>query len=107
MIHTTASSDGLVRVAEFEGRSLWQDAAGRLFRNKAAVVSLVILAVIATLAVFAPPLSPHDYDEISWDRMQQPPDFAHAHWLGSDGAGRATFARILFAPRVSLARGRP
>src|SRR3546814_10349413 len=102
MIHTTASSDGLVRVEEFEGRSLWQDAAGRLFRNKAAVVSLVILAVIATLAVFAPLLSPHDYDEIYWDRMQQPPDFANAHWLGTDGVGRDMFVRILYGARVSL-----
>src|SRR3546814_5660883 len=105
MIHTTASSDGLVRVEEFEGRSLWQDAAGRLFRNKAAVVSLVILAVIATLAVFAPLLSPHDYDEIYWDRMPQPPDFANAHWLGTDGVGRDMFVRILYGARVSLAVG--
>src|SRR3546814_170424 len=105
MIHTTASSDGLARVEEFEGRSLWQDAAGRLFRNKAAVVSLVILAVIATLAVFAPLLSPHDYDEIYWDRMQQPPDFANAHWLGTDGVGRDMFVRILYGARVSLAVG--
>lgn len=105
MIHTTASSDGLVRVEEFEGRSLWQDAAARLFRNKAAVVSLVILAVIATLAIFAPLLSPHDYDEIYWDRMQQPPDFANAHWLGTDGVGRDMFVRILYGARVSLAVG--
>src|SRR3546814_17285020 len=91
MIHTTASSDGLARVEEFEGRSLWQDAAGRLFRNKAAVVSLVILAVIATLALFAPLLSPHDYDELYWARMQQPPTFAHAHWHGPDAAGPPSF----------------
>src|SRR3546814_20294792 len=89
MIHTTASSDGLVRVGEFEGRSLWQDAAARLFRNKAAVVSLVILAVIATLAIFAPLLSPHDYAEIYWDRLQQLPDFANAHWPATDGVGRS------------------
>src|SRR3546814_17078376 len=105
MIHTTASSDVLVRCEEFEVRSQGEDAAGRLFRNKAAVVSLVILAVMATLAVFAPLLSPHDHDEIYWDRMQQPPDFANAHWLGTDGVGRDMFVRILYGARVSLAVG--
>jgi len=105
MIHTTAGSDGLARVEEFEGRSLWQNARARLFRNKAAVASLVILAVIAVLAVFAPLLSPHAYDEIYWDRMQQPPDFANAHWFGTDNVGRDLFVRILYGARVSLAVG--
>jgi oligopeptide transport system permease protein len=105
MIHTTASSDGLARVEEFEGRSLWQNARARLFRNKAAVVSMALLAVITVLAVFAPLLSPHPYDEIYWDRMQQPPDFANAHWLGTDNVGRDLFVRILYGARVSLAVG--
>src|SRR3546814_7864175 len=86
-------------------RCLCPGAACRLYRHKAAVCSLVILAVIATLAVFAPLLSPHDYDEIYWDRMQQPPDFANAHWLGTDGVGRDMFVRILYGARVSLAVG--
>jgi oligopeptide transport system permease protein len=41
---------------EIAGRSLWQNALMRLKRNRAAVVSLVILAVITLLAVFAPEL---------------------------------------------------
>ena len=32
---------------EIQGRSLWQDARRRLFANKAAVTSMVILAIIA------------------------------------------------------------
>jgi oligopeptide transport system permease protein len=105
MIHTTAGSDGLARVEEYRGRSLWQDALARLLRNKAAVVSLVILAVIALLAIFAPLLSPHAYDEIYWDRIQAPPDFANAHWFGTDGNGRDMFIRVLYGARVSLAVG--
>ena len=63
---TTGDSTGLILDAagKVEGRSLWADARQRLFRNKAAVVSMVILLVIALLAVFAPWLSPHAYDEI-------------------------------------------
>jgi len=105
MIHTTAQSDGLARVEEFEGRSLWQDARARLFRNKAAVASLVVLGIIMVMAVFAPLLSPHAYDEIYWDRIQAPPDFANAHWFGTDGNGRDMFVRVLYGARVSLAVG--
>ncbi len=105
MIHTTASSDGLARVEEFEGRSLWQDARARLLRNKAAVVSMVVLGIIAVMAVLAPWLSPHPYDELYWDRIQAPPDFANAHWFGTDGNGRDLFVRTLYGARVSLMVG--
>ncbi len=97
--------DALQAAAEVEGRSLWQDARRRLFRNKAAVVSMVVLGVIATLALFAPWLSPHAYDEVFWDQIQMPPDFASAHWFGTDGNGRDLFARTLYGGRVSLMVG--
>jgi oligopeptide transport system permease protein len=105
MIHTTAGTDGLAQAKEFQGRSLWQDALARLLRNKAAVVSMVVLGVIAFMALFAPLLSPHPYDEIYWDRIQAPPDFANAHWFGTDGNGRDMFIRVLYGARVSLAVG--
>lgn len=87
------------------GRSLWQDARRRLFKNRAAVASLIILSIILLLAIFAPLLSPHPYDEIYWDRIQAPPDFANAHWFGTDGNGRDLFIRTLYGARVSLAVG--
>ena len=105
MIHTTADSDALAGVKEFQGRSLWQDARARLFRNKAAVVSMVVLSIIALMAVFAPLLSSHAYDEIFWDRIQAPPDFAAGFWFGTDGNGRDLFIRTLYGARVSLAVG--
>src|SRR3546814_6670976 len=105
MIHTTAGSDGLAAIEEYEGRSLWQSALARLLRNKAAVASMVVLGIIALLAVFAPLLSPHAYDEIYWERIQAQPDFEHGHWFGTDGNGRDMFVRVLYGERVSLAVG--
>ena len=35
-----------------KGRSLWVDARRRLFRNRAAVVSMIVLATIAAMARF-------------------------------------------------------
>ncbi len=105
MINLTAASDGMAGVEELEGRSLWQDARNRLLRNKAAVVSMIVLAVFALLAVVAPLLSPHAYDEIYWDRIQAPPDFVNGHWFGTDGNGRDLFVRTLYGARVSLMVG--
>jgi oligopeptide transport system permease protein len=90
---------------EIAGRSLWQDALARLMRNRAAVVSLVILAVVALLAVFAPFLSPHPFDEVYFDEIGAPPDFAKAFWFGTDANGRDLFVRTLYGARVSLAVG--
>ncbi|MFZ1425671.1 MAG: ABC transporter permease subunit [Geminicoccaceae bacterium] len=98
-------ADLLAQVGEVEGRSLWQDARRRLFRNKAAVVSMVLLLLILLGAAFAPWLSPHPFDEVYWDRIGMPPDYANAHWFGTDNNGRDLFVRVLYGARVSLAVG--
>ncbi|HKX10674.1 MAG TPA: ABC transporter permease subunit [Stellaceae bacterium] len=90
---------------EIAGRSLWQDALARLRRNRAAVASIFVLGFIALLAVFAPYLSPHPFDEVYWDAIRAPPDFANAHWFGTDANGRDLFVRTLYGARVSLAVG--
>ncbi|MEM7042928.1 MAG: ABC transporter permease subunit [Pseudomonadota bacterium] len=77
----------------------------RLKRNKAAMASMVILAVVAVLTIIAPMLSPHPIDEIYWDRIQAPPDFANAHWFGTDGNGRDLFVRTFHGGRISLMVG--
>lgn len=104
-MHMTAKQDALAPVAEIKGRSLWQDARDRLLRNRAALVSMILLGIIALMAIFAPYLSPHPFDEIYWDRIQVPPDFANAHWFGTDGNGRDLFVRTLYGARVSLMVG--
>ena len=97
--------EALEAAAELDGRSLWQDARRRLLRNRAAVVSMVVLGVIAILALLAPWLSPYAYDEVFWDRIQMPPDLASGHWFGTDGNGRDLFVRTLYGGRVSLLVG--
>jgi len=105
MVHVVAGQDALAGLQEIEGRSLWQDARRRLFHNKAAVVSMIILGVVGLMALFAPWLSPHPYDEVYWEHIQVPPDFANAHWFGTDGNGRDLFVRTLYGARVSLMVG--
>ncbi|MDH3229604.1 MAG: ABC transporter permease subunit [Alphaproteobacteria bacterium] len=105
MIGVPGTGDALAGAAEIEGRSLWQDALARLLRNRAAVVSMIVLGIVGTLAILAPLLSPHPFDEIYWDRIQAPPDFANAHWFGTDGNGRDMFVRTLYGARISLMVG--
>lgn len=58
-----------------KGRSLWQDARRRLFRNKAAVASMIILSIIVLLAIFAPNLSQHKYDAQDYNQVSCPPSW--------------------------------
>src|SRR5260370_38192646 len=94
-----------VAAQEVAGRSLWQDALVRRARNRAAVVSLAVLAVIALMALLATWISPPPFDEVYWDDIRTPPDFAKAHWFGNDANGRDLFARTLYGGRVSLLVG--
>jgi oligopeptide transport system permease protein len=97
--------DILEPVGTIEGRSLWQDALRRLLRNHAAVVSIVVLTLIVLAAILAPWLSPHPFDEVYWDQIGMPPDYANAFWFGTDNNGRDLFVRCLYGARVSLAVG--
>ena len=105
MARSVAMNERAAGLEEIVGRSLWKDARVRLFRNKAAVVSMVLLGVITLMAIFAPYLSSHSFDEIYWDRIQAPPDFANGHWFGTDGNGRDLFVRTLYGARISLMVG--
>ena len=101
-----SQAEALIQSAvEVEGRSLWQDARRRLVRNRAALVSLVLLVLIALAAILAPWLSPHPFDEIYWERIGAPPDPAAGFWFGTDNNGRDLLARVLYGARVSLAVG--
>ncbi len=103
---TSRHGDALETAAGVEGRSLWQDAWRRLLRNRAAVVSLVILAVIGLLSVLGPYALPWSYDEIDWDHIEAlPPTFELGHYLGTDYVGRDLLARTLVGGRVSLTVG--
>jgi oligopeptide transport system permease protein len=90
---------------QIKGRSLWIDARRRLFRNKAAVTSMVILGIIIFMAVFADLLSPHSYEDTDWDLIGQAPTMEKFHIFGTDGVGRDLFIRTLYGARISLTVG--
>lgn len=57
---------------ETKSRSLWKTAYLRLRRNKAAMVSLVVLVVYILAGVFGPMITPHHYAEVYPEYVKTP-----------------------------------
>jgi peptide/nickel transport system permease protein len=88
--------------------SLWRMAWRKLRRHRLAMVSLVVLATLILMAIFAPFIAP--YDPIAQPRGAglralyfQPP--SATHWLGTDDLGRDVLSRLIYGSRVSLLVG--
>jgi len=92
-------------LAPMPGRSPWADARRRFLRNKAAVASLAVLALISLACIFGPMLLPHEFDTADWDAMKLPPTWQNTHWWGTDEAGRDLLVRCLIGGRISLMVG--
>jgi oligopeptide transport system permease protein len=88
-----------------EGRSLWRDARIRFMRNKAAVASLIILAIIVVACVVGPMVLPHAFDETDWNATGIAPTLQGFHLFGTDESGRDLLVRSLIGGRISLLVG--
>src|SRR5215470_13593402 len=75
----------------------------RLTRQRGAVLGLVILALLASMAVAAPWLSPRDPIKTAPRESLQPPGASFL--LGSDQYGRDVASRALHGARLSLTVG--
>ena len=90
---------------DVRGRSLWVDAWHRLLKNRAAVISGIIMLVMLLAVIFGPMLSPWEADFTDWDNTASPPSFESGHWFGTDAVGRDILVRTLEGGRVSLLVG--
>ncbi|MBK4713918.1 MULTISPECIES: oligopeptide ABC transporter permease OppC [Tenebrionibacter/Tenebrionicola group] len=90
---------------EIEGRSLWQDARRRFMHNRAALASLIVLALIALFVILAPVFSPYTYDDTDWGMMSSAPDSVSGHYFGTDSSGRDLLVRVAVGGRISLMVG--
>lgn len=64
------------------------------------LAAVVVLALFALAAVFAPFLAPYDPDAVDLLAVYAPP--SPAHWLGTDALGRDILSRIIFGARTAL-----
>src|SRR5215204_74073 len=75
-------------------------------KNRMAVIGLVMLLMVFSIAIFASMLAPYDPKSsanVSSSDIFNPP--SPAHWLGTDDAGRDILSSFLFGTRVSLTVG--
>lgn len=110
--------------------SFWQDAWLRLRKNKAAIVSMVILLLLIIMALIGPHLNGHDGDEQILRHANLPPKIPgienlgifdgmgklggetvnlyeikkvdEYYWFGTDGLGRDLFTRVWEGTQISL-----
>ena len=85
----------LKKALSVKGSSLLSDAFRRLLKNKASLISLIILSSIALLSIFGPFFLKYDFYETDWNSIYLPPDFSSGQYFGTYGNGRDLLVRIL------------
>ncbi len=90
-------------MAQIEHVSMEAGLASALMQRRTVVVGLIILAVFAFAAVFAPWITSFDPSALSVRDRLTPPNATW--WLGTDEFGRDVFTRLVYAGRVSLLVG--
>lgn len=84
-------------------RTLWGEAWWRLLQNRLAVAGMILLALLAALAAFAPVIAQHDPAFQNYAAIQEKP--SGRYWLGTDDLGRDAFSRLIHGGQVSLSVG--
>jgi oligopeptide transport system permease protein len=103
-------ADELRNGAAPKGRSPWQDARTRFFRNRAATAGLVVLILVAIFALLGRYLAVWSNEDIDWNLLgnvaeQGGPNWENGHFFGVDELGRDLFARTVQGTQVSLMVG--
>src|SRR5437588_5478448 len=75
----------------------------RFRRHRLAVLGVALVALFVLLALFAPLVARVAPNAVDLRARNQGPTLQH--WFGTDRTGRDTFARTLYAGRVSLSIG--
>ena len=115
----TASSPARAREGvEFgmrKERTLWGDALRRLFRNKASVGGMVVIAILAGLSIAAPYLSRdptlnivnnNSFRQPMWVETKRATTTGTPEYpLGTDSNGRDLLTKLLYGGRISLIVG--
>lgn len=69
-------------------------------KNKAAVISLVVIAIMIFFVLFGPMMTKFDYYSNDYSCSNQGPNAVH--WFGTDNLGRDLWTRVWAGGRVSL-----
>lgn len=101
-------------VKDYRANSLWRLTLRRIFKQRSAIVGMVLLSFLLLVAIFAPLIAPYDpvavligVEDVT--KRQAPcvhlfgcPADQPEHIMGLDGNVRDVFSRVVFGTRVSL-----
>ena len=85
----------------------WREAAGRLFKNKLAVLGLILVSLLLFFGIFGPFLAPwpyqvQDLQAVFANGGRPLPPLSPNHILGTDQLGRDLLSRLLDGARISV-----
>ncbi len=103
---------------DYRSNSLWRLTLRRIFRQRSAVVGMVILGFLILVAIFANVIAPYDPIEVligvedGVKKRSAPcvhilgcPEDQPQHIMGIDGNVRDQFSRVIYGSRISLMIG--
>ena len=97
---------------KIQGRSPWVLAFERLRKDRAAIISLVIVVLIVLMAIFAPivaKIAGHGVNDQDFTHglspSGQPVGPNSTYWFGTDEIGRDILVRVAYGARISLIVG--
>ncbi|MBN1873688.1 MAG: ABC transporter permease [Anaerolineae bacterium] len=98
----------------YRANSLWRLTLRRIFRQRSAIIGMIILGLLVLIAVFAPVIAPYDPEKVligieEVKKRAAPcihllgcPADEPQHLMGVDGNVRDQFSRVIYGTRVSL-----
>lgn len=69
-------------------------------KNKKLFIGLLMFLIFLFLGIFAPVISPYNYEKTYVGPSLSPP--SKNHWFGTDRLGRDSFSRVIYGTRISL-----
>ena len=106
--------NGKIAIKVYRSNSLWRLTLRRIFKQKSAIIGLILLGFLILIAIFAPIITPYDPDQVligkeDVKRRDTPciyllgcPKDKPQHIMGIDGNVRDQFTRVLYGTRISL-----
>ncbi len=84
-------------------RSPGRMAMRRFFKNRRAVICVVLLTIVGLATLIVPWVTPHDYRDSDWEATYGKP--SAKYWMGTDALGRDLMVRVFLGGRISFAIG--
>jgi peptide/nickel transport system permease protein len=103
-LHVSLQPEGEDRLPRMVARGYWRTVGGRLRYDYVTLFFILIIALIALAAIFAPVVAPFDPNKSSMLYRLKPVGYK-GFLLGTDELGRDMLSRLIYGGRMSLLMG--